>query len=239
MLQRKLDRALQEVESKDNEIEQLKNDMKDMKARFSGEKKYAQDKMQIHMTKIKAEEIQGLKDRLDDLQRKYDYDVPRFKARIADLEQELRYTRWVTDLHTYLVSVEEDLQLIADRLSRFLDPTDRQTLYSTRDPTDISVAPTLRWASHVYREYYGMSAQFATDMETSLNKWRTERNIYAHRSKTDTLTQRDRVLENAVELDGALAKMITELGQENDQVLSKVAKTAYAEAFGNRFSIIR
>lgn len=159
----------------------------------------------------------------------YEQDLVKHRATIDNLDQELRYTRWVTNLHKYLVIVEEDLQAVADRLSRYLDPRDRATLYSTINPNEISLLPTLRWASRVYGRYYRKTFQATEDMEDSLKTWKLDRNYFAHHSSTDELARRGMVMENAQTMHGDLAKLIVDLDQDRDADLALLASDAFSD----------
>lgn len=228
LMQRKLDKAVKENASKAEEIEQLKHDMKAKKEVYSSRLRTAQMNIVNTVTDNYKNEVQSLKKQVQDLDLKYSQDVPSYQARIVSLEQDLRYTKWVTDLHTYLVSVEEDLKLIADRLSRFLNQQDRSTLYSKREPTEISVLPTLRWVSHVYGLFFQLGVPVTTDLESSLDKWRINRNYFAHHSTTSDLDRRGGVLSNAQEMHGVLAKLIEDLDKESDADLRLLANDAFS-----------
>lgn len=227
LFKRRLEIALKENASKDEAIERLKHDMKVAKDGFSARLHHAQQNITDRVTRNFREEVQDLKDKLHDSCQQYEQDVSRYQAHIAKLEQDLCYAKWVTNVHKYLASVEEDLQALADRLSRFLTPQDRSSLYSKRDLNDISTLPTLRWASRVYGLYYGMAPEVIEDMESSLNKWRVDRNYFAHHSKTDDLTRRGMVLDNALEMHGALTKLLEDLDRVNDTELHSLANDAF------------
>jgi hypothetical protein len=229
LLQRKLDLALQANVLKEEAMAKLKSDMKAVKEGFSARMHYAQMNIKDKVTQNFIDEVQNLKKQLYDLDVKYNQDVSSYTARIADLEQELRYTTWVTDLHKYLTSVEEDLQAIADRLSPFLASQDRSKLYSKRDPSEISAHPTMRWVSRVYGRYYRMAPLVTADMESDMTKWWSDRNYFAHRSSTDELNRRGKVVANAHEMHRLLAKLIEEFDKERDADLAQLANDAFSD----------
>lgn len=229
LLQRKLDAALQESALKEEAIEKLKSDMKAVKDGFSTRMHIAQMNIKDQVTQNFQVEVQDLKNQVQSLERQYSHDVSSYTARIANLEKELRYTRWVTNLHKYLVTVEEDLQVLADRLSRYLASQDRSKLYSKRDPSDISVHPTMRWATRMCGRYYAQTSQITEDMATDMTQWWLDRNYFAHHSSTDELARHGKVLENAQEMHRSLVKLIEDLDQDRTSDLDKLANDAFSD----------
>jgi hypothetical protein len=231
LLQRKLDNALKENASKDDAIEKLKHDMKQAKEAFSSRLSSAQFNITNQVTQNYVTQVEDLKNQVQDLKHRYGQDMLTNRTRIATLEQELGHTGWVTDVHKYLVSVEEDLQALADRLSRFLAPQDRSTLYSKRNLSEISPHPTMRWACHVYARYYGMAPQVTVDMETDMTKWWLDRNYFAHHSNTDELARRGKVLANAKDMHRHLLKLIEDLNRDQGADLTQLANDAFSDVF--------
>jgi hypothetical protein len=229
LLRRKLEAALQENVSKDEVIEKQKVEMKEAAKASSERIRRAQHNAVDQVKRNYENEIQTLKNQLQVSEHQYQKDVQFYRAQLATLQNELCHTRGVTDLHKYLVGVEEDLQVLADKLSQFLDPQDRVTLYSTRDPSVMSALPTLRWVSRVYGLYYGTTLATTKDLEDSLQTWRQDRNYFAHNSNADELTRRGTVLHNAQKTHERLAKFIAELKHDRTSDFSKLAKDAFSE----------
>jgi hypothetical protein len=125
--------------------------------------------------------------------------------------------------------VEEDLQALADRLSRYLDPQDRSKLYTKRDPSAISAHPTMRWAAHMYGRYYGMNSQATDKLVADITNWWSDRNYFAHNSSTDELARRGKVVGNAQVMHSALVKLLEDIDQDRSTDLARVAKDAFSD----------
>lgn len=224
LLQRRLDTAIQDAATKQAAIDKLKDDMKALKSGFSGRLQAAQANITTKVVSNFEGIVEDLKNQVSDLQRQRDQEVSQYIARIANMERELDYTRWVTDMHKYLASVEEDLQALADQLSPFLSAQDRACLYSTRDPREISAFTTSRWACCVYGRY---NNQPIASIDSWMQTWRFDRNYFAHHSDTDELDRRRTVVSNAKRLHASLQELRAKVVQENDAVLRRLANDAF------------
>jgi hypothetical protein len=217
---------LQESASKDKTIEQLKSEMKTLKTGISDRILYAQNNMKDQVRRNFIDQVEDLEKQLQASNDRYSQETSRFRAYITKLEQELRHTRWITNLHKYLVAVEEDLQVLADRLSPLLSQQDRPKLYTKRNPREISSHPTMRWATRVYGRYYGVDTHALGD---DMNNWWLDRNYFAHHSNVDELDRRSQVVENAERMHSWLAKLIDALDTDSSSDLAKLASDAFSD----------
>ena len=137
VVKRRLEEANKTIEERDKTIETLKKEKKTardhhtvmLKATLATTTATVKANYQGEIDDLKNY-VASLKLQNEDLQRRHDDKVASLHQHISDLERELRYTRWVTALHKYLVSVEEDMKVLTDSLTISMDSLDRVMLYS-------------------------------------------------------------------------------------------------------------
>lgn len=168
---------------------------------------------------------------VQNLKRKNNQEMEMLSRKVSALEEELMFTRWVTDVHCVFTMVNEKLQQVADVLSPYLDGRQRTCLYSSAKPDLISIVPVSRWSCCLMAIYYKWSYDVEKEFEADLDKWRKDRNQFAHHSDLDSLVPRDIVLKNAQRVHKQFANLLNDLLSASEQDLTWLARDGFNLAF--------